>query len=208
MAKGSGDVDDDECLYTVGLGGKDHPNLFIDDADLVITLGFDMVEYHPHLWNPNRDKRILHADFLPAEIDQNYHPEVELVGDLANMLEQLTLRCREQGVPSFGLARQQELRAAFAKELLEYADDSSEPQVKQQKALADVRTNMGPDDILLSDVDAHKMWIARHYHCHEPITCLIPNGYCSMGFALPGRSRPASSIPIAGSSRSPAMADS
>jgi acetolactate synthase-1/2/3 large subunit len=45
---------------------------------------------------------------------------------------------------------------------------------------------MGPDDILLSDVGAHKMWIARHYHCHQPNTCLIPNGFCSMGSALPG----------------------
>ncbi len=45
---------------------------------------------------------------------------------------------------------------------------------------------MGPQDILLSDVGAHKMWIARHYQCHEPNTCLIPNGFCSMGFALPG----------------------
>jgi acetolactate synthase-1/2/3 large subunit len=45
---------------------------------------------------------------------------------------------------------------------------------------------MGPSDILLSDVGAHKMWIARQYHCHEPNTCLIPNGFCSMGFALPG----------------------
>lgn len=43
-----------------------------------------------------------------------------------------------------------------------------------------------PQDILLSDVGAHKMWIARHFHCHEPNTCLIPNGFCSMGFALPG----------------------
>ncbi len=45
---------------------------------------------------------------------------------------------------------------------------------------------MGPQDVLLSDVGAHKMWIARHYQCHEPNTCLIPNGFCSMGFALPG----------------------
>jgi len=44
----------------------------------------------------------------------------------------------------------------------------------------------GHDDILLSDVGAHKMWIARHYQCHEPNTRLIPNGFCSMGFALPG----------------------
>jgi len=52
--------------------------------------------------------------------------------------------------------------------------------------LWDVRQAMGPHDILLSDVGAHKMWIARYYQCHEPNTCLIPNGFCSMGFALPG----------------------
>jgi acetolactate synthase-1/2/3 large subunit len=52
--------------------------------------------------------------------------------------------------------------------------------------LWDARQAMGAKDILLSDVGAHKMWIARHYQCHEPNTCLIPNGFCSMGFALPG----------------------
>ena len=52
--------------------------------------------------------------------------------------------------------------------------------------LIDVREALGSDYILLSDLGAHKMWIACHYHCHEPNTCLIPNGFCSMGFALPG----------------------
>jgi acetolactate synthase-1/2/3 large subunit len=84
MAKGCVDMDTDYCLFTVGLGSKDRISMVIDDADLVITLGFDMVEYHPRLWNPDKDKRILHADFLPAEIDEHYHPETELVGDLAH----------------------------------------------------------------------------------------------------------------------------
>jgi len=52
--------------------------------------------------------------------------------------------------------------------------------------LWDARQVLGPDDVLLSDVGAHKMWVARYYQCHEPNTCLIPNGFCSMGFALPG----------------------
>lgn len=186
MAKGCIDVDDDQCLYTVGLGGKDFMNLAIDDADLILTLGFDMVEYHPHLWNPQRDKCIIHADFLPAEIDQHYHPEVELVGDLASMLEQMIEHVKRGPALEFDLTRQQELRAAMTADLAQYADDDTKGIVKPQKALADVRKVMGPDDILLSDVGAHKLWIARHYHCHEPNTCLIPNGYCSMGFALPG----------------------
>ena len=71
-------------------------------------------------------------------------------------------------------------------ELAQYKDDDATGALKPQKVLWDVREVMGPEDVLLSDVGAHKMWIARHYPCHEPNTCLIPNGFCSMGFALPG----------------------
>jgi len=186
MAKGAVDMDADYCLYTIGLGAKDIPTLAIDEADLVITLGFDMVEYHPRLWNPKRDKTIIHADFLPAEIDQHYHPEVELVGDLAHTLWMLNERVRERGLPDFDLASQHAVRERMTAELAAHAGDDTEGAIRPQKMLWDARQVMGPADILLSDVGAHKMWIARHYHCHEPNTCLIPNGFCSMGSALPG----------------------
>ncbi len=186
MAKGCVDMDADYCLYTVGLGSKDRVSKAIDEADLVITLGFDMVEYHPQLWNPNKDKRILHADFLPAEIDAHYHPETELVGDLAHALWMLNERFDERGIPDFDFSLQRKCREEMAADFAEYKDDATEGTIRPQKALWDVRQVMGRHDILLSDVGAHKMWIARHYQCHEPNTCLIPNGFCSMGFALPG----------------------
>lgn len=186
MAKGAVDMDSDYCLYTVGLGSKDRMNLVIDEADLVLTLGFDMVEYHPRLWNPHRDKHIVHADFLPAEIDEYYHPEIEVVGDLAHFLWMMNERLDAQGPLQFDLAHQLAARNAMAEDLAEYAGDDQQGSIRPQKALWDCRAVLGPDDVLLSDVGAHKMWIARHYHCHEPNTCLIPNGFCSMGFALPG----------------------
>ncbi len=186
MAKGAVDMDAEYCLYTIGLGSKDLPTLVIDDADLVITLGFDMVEYHPRLWNPNGDKKIIHADFLPSEIDEHYHPEVELVGDLAHTLWMLNERIDRDGTPDYDLKQQQDSRIRMREELEEYKDDETVGAIRPQKALWDARQVLGPNDIVLSDVGAHKMWIARHYHCHEPNTCLIPNGFCSMGFALPG----------------------
>lgn len=186
MSKGAVDMDADYCLYTIGLGAKDIPTLAIDEADLVITLGFDMVEYHPHLWNPNADKAIIHADFLPAEIDEHYHPEIELIGDLAHTLWMLNERLAADGLPEFDTTTRDDVRRRMQVELATLASDDTEGSIRPQKMLWDARQVLGPDDILLSDVGAHKMWIARHFHCHEPNTCLIPNGFCSMGFALPG----------------------
>lgn len=186
MAKGAVDMDAPYCLYTIGLGAKDLPTLAVDAADLVITLGFDMVEYHPHLWNPNADKSIIHADFLPAEIDQYYNPDVELVGDLAHTLWMLNERVASRGLPDYDLTGQADIRSRMSEELALHADDDTQGSLRPQKMLYDLRALLAADAIVLSDVGAHKMWIARHYHCHEPNTCLIPNGFCSMGFALPG----------------------
>ena len=186
MAKGCVDMDADYCLYTIGLGSKDRGSLAIDDADLVIALGFDMVEYHPQLWNQKGDKKIIHADFLAAEIDAHYNPEVELIGDLAHTLWMLNERVAAENGLDFDFNEQKKTRRAMAEDIAEYKDDNTDGSIRPQKALWDARQVMGPNDILLSDVGAHKMWIARHYQCHEPNTCLIPNGFCSMGFALPG----------------------
>ncbi|MGD8515261.1 MAG: acetolactate synthase large subunit [Granulosicoccaceae bacterium] len=186
MAKGCVDMDADYCLYTVGLQARDVVACAIDAADLVITLGYDMVEYHPHLWNKDCDKEIIHADFLPAEIDSHYHPQTEMIGDLAHTLWMLNERIDKNGELRFDSKHQATARKNMTAELEMLKDDVSEGVIKPQKVLWDVRQAMGPEDILLSDVGAHKMWIARHYQCHEPNTCLIPNGFCSMGFALPG----------------------
>lgn len=188
MAKGCVDMDAPYCLYTIGLGSKDIPACALDAADLVITLGYDMVEYHPKLWNPNHDKKIMHIDFLSAEIDENYHPEIEVVGDLAHALWMLNERVDAYGPKNldYDLSQQAAVRRDMTIELAVHKDDMTEGSIRPQKALWDARQVMGPHDIALSDVGAHKMWIARHFQCHEPNTCLIPNGFCSMGFALPG----------------------
>ncbi len=186
MAKGAVDMDADYCLYTIGLGTKDYVSMAIDESDLVITLGYDMVEYHPALWNGGKQKKVLHIDFLPAEIDENYHPEVEVVGDLAHSLWMLNERLDAGDVGSFDLDYQRTVRAQMWEEICEHKDQQPGDSISPQKVLWDARQVMGPEDVLLSDVGAHKMWIARQYQCHEPNTCLIPNGFCSMGFSLPG----------------------
>ena len=186
MAKGCVDMDADYCLYTIGLQSRDVIACALDKADVVLCLGYDMVEYHPNLWNSEGNHHIIHADFLPAEIDSDYHPETELVGDLAHTLWMLNERLSTNGDLKFDFSHQKETRLDMQKELSIHKDDDTKDSIRPQKVLWDCRQVMGENDILLSDVGAHKMWIARHYQCHEPNTCLIPNGFCSMGFALPG----------------------
>lgn len=185
MGKGSLDRHDENCLFTIGLQARDHASCAIDEADLVLTLGYDLVEYHPRLWNPDGDRRIVHVDFLPAEVDEHYHPEVEVVGDLAHTLWMLNERAAASKT-RFASPRQSAVRREMMAEFAAHKDDQTEGLIRPQKALWDAREVLGPDDVLLSDVGAHKMWIARYYQCEEPNTCLISNGFCSMGFALPG----------------------
>lgn len=184
MGKGSISRHAENCLWTIGLQSKDVVSCAVDAADLVITLGYDLVEYPPRLWNPNRNKRIVHIDFLPAEVDENYRVEVELVGDLAHTLWMFNERCKDQA-PVFDHRQHAEIRREMLDDFAKHKDDDTEGLIRPQKAIWDARQVLGPEDILLSDVGAHKMWVARYYHCDEPNTCLIPNGFCSMGFALP-----------------------
>jgi acetolactate synthase-1/2/3 large subunit len=185
MGKGSVSRESPACLFTIGLQAKDFASCAIDAADLVICIGYDLVEYHPRLWNPKNDKRILHIDFLPAEVDEHYQVEAEVVGDIAHTLWALNERLG--GTPlTYELHQQKTVRRQMIEEIGLHQNDRTEGLIRPQKVIWDLRQVMGPLDILLSDVGAHKMWVARYYACDEPNTCLISNGFCSMGFALPG----------------------
>ena len=191
MGKGALPMSDPHCLFTIGLQSKDYINVAIDDADLVIAVGYDLVEFAPSFWNEHKEnKKLVHIDFLSAEVDSDFPVDVDVVSDVADALwqinEELNRRFdNEPGLPLFDIADRKKLRQAISDDFAQEKDDQSFP-MKPQKVLWDVRKFLGPDDIVLSDVGAHKMWIARYYQCETPNTCLISNGFCSMGFALPG----------------------
>ena len=191
MGKGSVSSDDEHSLFTIGLGSGDYNNLAIDESDLVIAIGYDLVEYSPSAWNriEKGQKNVIHIDYTPAEVDRNYLPNVEIISDLAGALYQLNKalieRVGEKNLPLFDIKSREKARTTMLNHLNQDNDDQSFP-MKPQRVLSDVRKVMEGNDIVLSDVGAHKMWVAREYNCTEPNTCLISNGFCTMGFALPG----------------------
>jgi len=180
MAKGSMPYDDDLCLLSVGLQARDYISCGFDKADLIIAIGYDPVEYAPKFWNPDRKKSIVHIDFTPAEVDSFYQPAVEVVADVREAIELLGGLVKGQKDPT----PYHTLRRFILAELEEGAADDTFP-LKPQRILKDLRTHMGRDDILISDVGTHKLWIARTFPAYEPNTVLISNGYAAMGFALP-----------------------
>ena len=181
MAKGAVSCDSPMQIGTIGIPERDYANIAIEKADLVIAVGYDIVEYAPGKWNPDADHKIIHIGARPPHINKLYQTDVEVVGDISISLEQL--RMRTGRISDAGWAT--EIRDARLADEAQYADDMSFPP-KPQKILHDVRKVMGKDDILLSDVGAHKMWIARQYGCYEPRTCIISNGFATMGIAVPG----------------------
>jgi acetolactate synthase-1/2/3 large subunit len=188
MGQGSLSMDDKHSLFTMGLQGKDHINHAFDSVDVVVTVGYDLVEYSPSFWNADLDKAIIHIDFWPAEIDAHYTVAVDVVGDIADALWQMNMELERHHagrLPLQDIDQWLRLRQTILDDFSAEKDDGSFP-MKPQKILWDVRSVLGADDLLLSDVGAHKTWISRYYQCYSPNTCLISNGFCSMGFALPG----------------------
>src|SRR3990167_9430238 len=172
-----------QSLYCVGLGMKDIALKAFDQADLVICIGYGMVEWHPERWNEGGKKKIIHIGTRPAEVDKNYIPQVELVGKITGILELINAKLTsEHKKNALSFAK---IRAAITADLEEYNKNDSFP-MKPQRMLSDIRSVLRDDDILISDVGAHKMWIARQYLTYQSKTCFISNGFCSMGGAMPG----------------------
>jgi acetolactate synthase-1/2/3 large subunit len=180
MAKGVMPFTNELSLGTIGLKARDLPWFAFEKADVIICVGYDMVEYHPDMWNPDGDKTIIHIDALPAEVDEHYIVAVGVLGDIPTSLRAIALHAKPQTASPF-----KAVRKAIAADRAEFSEDRGFP-VKPQKIVWDVREVLGPDDIAISDVGAHKMWMSRMYRAERPNTCIISNGFAAMGIAVPG----------------------
>jgi acetolactate synthase-1/2/3 large subunit len=180
MAKGVIPFKHPMALGSVGLQAHDYVNTGFDKADVILCVGYDLVEYHPRLWHPTCDRKIIHIDTAPAEVDTSYMVEVGVVGDIGHSLAQIAQRASPQQGHTL-----RPLRAALIEDMDRHQNDLDFP-LKPQKIIWDLRTAMDLEDIVVCDVGAHKLWMARMFRCEHPNTCIISNGFASMGIAVPG----------------------
>lgn len=177
MGKGAIPSDSEYFISTLGLHLKDYISCGFDRADLVIAVGYDPVEFSPRYWNAEGRKKIIHIDFTPSETDSHYSC-TELIGDIGTTLSILTERLDDAKDSTY----YHKLKL-YANHALHFSSKGFP--VKPFRVANDIRKVLGRSDILISDVGAHKIWIARFYHAYEGNTVIISNGFASMGFAIP-----------------------
>jgi len=177
MGMGAIPADNRLFLSTTGLQSRDYISCGFEKADLIITVGYDFVEFSPSYWNPEKDKRILHIGHTPAEIDTHYDA-FQLSGDIRYTLNALTDLTDFQKQSDYFFRLRDSINHPFMDNIRGFP-------LKPQRIIKEIRDCLGRMDILISDVGAHKIWIARFYPAYEPLTSIISNGFASMGFALP-----------------------
>jgi acetolactate synthase I/II/III large subunit len=178
MAKGVLDPYGPHSLPAAGLQrpGADLANIpQLANADLVIAIGYDFVEWSPSLWNPKRDKAVVHVDSIAAELDGHYQPSVEVVGELDESLSAL----------AEGVKERTDRQPRAVSKAAPVTRDVAAPFLPQHVVGA-LREALAPEDIVVSDVGAHKVWLARLYPTPVPNTVVVSNGLAAMGIALPG----------------------
>jgi acetolactate synthase-1/2/3 large subunit len=180
MAKGVIPYSHELSLGAVGLQAHDYISCGFDRADVIICVGYDIVEYHPELWNRDKKAKLIHIDPSPAEVDEYYIVECGVPGNIANALYSISGMAEPKQDNNANILRRTIV------DVIEALADSQAYPLKPQKILWDLRQALNADDIVISDVGAHKMWMARMYQAERPNTCIISNGFASMGIAVPG----------------------
>ncbi|MEM9115812.1 MAG: acetolactate synthase large subunit [Myxococcota bacterium] len=170
-----------QSLFCLGIHKTDYVHAAVQAADLVITIGYDIVEYPPSVWNPERTKKVLHLDFRLAEPDQYYNPDVEVVGDVSNALWAIHSRMRPED--AFDTTKMARFREALVKRLHQVETPRSHPP-KPQRIVSDLRAALGEEDVICLDNGIYKLWFARMYQTYADNTVLLDNALATMGAGL------------------------
>ena len=175
MGKG---VVPDDCpysLFATGIHARDYVNCGIDGADLIITVGYDIVEYPPYLWNGKLDKKIVNIDFVESVPDRYFNPAVEVIGDISSSVRQLAAKVPEKReFPVFENTR------TFIEEKINSPVKKSYPPIPQE-VVKSVREVLGREDIISLDNGIYKLWFSRLYRAYAPNTVLLDNALATMG---------------------------
>jgi len=178
MGKGVLSDASEYSLLATGIHKRDWVNCGIDRADTIITIGYNIVEYPPYVWNSHLDKKIINIDFAEAEVDKYYDPDIEIIGDISCSLRQLgELIMGRKNDETFKSIRE------FLNRKLSLDFKNRYP-LTPQEIVWHAREALSHEDILTLDNGIYKLWFSRLYRTYKPNTFLLDNALATMGAGL------------------------
>jgi acetolactate synthase-1/2/3 large subunit len=168
----------------VGQVANQSGDRLLDAADLIITIGYDPVEYWPEEWNKGKARKLVHIDVEPASLDVDYCPTVELTGDIAETLRSLSPMVKRSQLATAS-ARLLDTIATERDALARASEARSGSPIHPLRLVAELQKVLQPDVTLCLDMGSFHLWIARHLHSFRARQILISNGQQTLGVALP-----------------------
>ena len=176
---------EEHYLGRVGLFRNQPGDILLHKADVILSIGYDFVEYEPAKWNKDHTRCIIHLDELSADLDDYYRPTVELRGDVAETIDALARQVDGLELTSAASAVVATERARLAEaDEPHWNEDESEGVHPAALTLA-MRALLPDNTTVLCDVGSHYIYMARHFRTYHPRTLLFSNGQQTLGVALP-----------------------
>ncbi|GJJ27463.1 acetolactate synthase AlsS [Bacillus velezensis] len=175
---------EDQYFGRIGLFRNQPGDLLLEQADVVLTIGYDPIEYDPKFWNVNGDRAIIHLDEIQADIDHAYQPELELLGDIAATVKQI-----EHDAVTFDMGSREKEVLSELKQMLTDSEkapsDHKSDRVHPLQIVQELRSAIDDDVTVTCDIGSHAIWMSRYFRAYEPLKLLISNGMQTLGVALP-----------------------
>ncbi len=175
---------EDQYFGRIGLFRNQPGDLLLEQADVVLTIGYDPIEYDPKFWNVNGDRAIIHLDEIQADIDHAYQPELELLGDIAATVKQI-----EHDAVTFDMGSREQEVLSELKQMLTDSEkapsDHKSGRVHPLQIVQELRNAIDDDVTVTCDIGSHAIWMSRYFRAYEPLKLLISNGMQTLGVALP-----------------------
>ncbi|MEH6889553.1 acetolactate synthase AlsS [Bacillus sp. JJ864] len=175
---------EDHFFGRVGLFRNQPGDILLEEADLVLSIGYDPIEYDPKFWNKQGDRTIIHLDDHQADIDHDYQPTCELVGDIALTVDSIADRLPKLILSTKSEAILDRLRAKLSKQA-EIPNRDSQGLVHPLQVTCTLRSLIDDETTVTCDVGSHYIWMARCFRSYEPRRLLFSNGMQTLGVALP-----------------------
>lgn len=176
---------EDDFFGRVGLFRNQPGDQLLRKSDLVIAIGYDPIEYEPRNWNSDRSANIVIIDSMRAEIDKNYQPERELVGDISQTLDFLLPYMKGYSMPEESKDYLDSLRKTLQKRDTPPTVTKDQVRSHPLSIIQALQDRVTDDMTVTVDVGSFYIWMARHFRSYEPRHLLFSNGMQTLGVALP-----------------------